>query len=86
VLKQRPLTNSIDFQIPFIFSEYDYTSIVFGNDLIDKETCLSYILPNHRVNMELYSEVIDSQKYSLEVLPSHNYVIDKILETPDDIM
>ena len=86
VLNHRPLTNNIDFQIPFIFSEYDYTSIIFGNDLIDKETCLKYILPNHNINIELYSEVINSQKYSLEVLPSHNYVINKILETPDDIM
>ena len=87
VIKERPLVNNIDFQIPFIFSEYDYASIMYGNDLIPKEICEKYILPSHEINYKLYEEVIKSHKDSLEILPSHNYVIESVLsKISDDIM
>lgn len=87
VTKERPLVNNIDFQIPFIFSEYDYTSIMYGNDLVSKEICKKYVLPSHETNYKLYNEVVKSHKDSLEILASHNHVIESILSSnSDDIM
>ena len=84
VSKERPLYNEIDFIVSLAFSQYDYTVILVGNGMVDKEMLKNHTAAVPEGNFDKYESMLLNQDVLLEMLMNQRQLIEYVKSLSDE--